>query len=228
MVTAKRFMGTAATIIVMSLVSVGLASAEVAANGRERLSMMDDMNMKSDSSNPSSMGNMSQPGAASGGSADDKMKMQGPGQMPGQQQDSGMMQMMQMMERMHNRMLPSGSGMGAGVSASGPMDVTERLEGRISFLKTELQINDKQLADWNLLADALRSSRQHLLEARKQLVMDDNMTGPNRIVRYEQHLNERLEAIKSARTAFSRLYGSLSDGQKQTADSILLPLIATF
>ncbi|MGD4317874.1 Spy/CpxP family protein refolding chaperone, partial [Xanthomonas citri pv. citri] len=78
------------------------------------------------------------------------------------------------------------------------------------------------------LDDALRSSRQHLLEARKQLVMDDNRTGPNRIVRYEQHRNERLEAIKSARTAFSRLYGSLSDGQKQTADSILLPLIATF
>jgi LTXXQ motif family protein len=230
MVSAKRFIGVAATLAVMSLGPVGLPSAEVVAAGRERIAMMDDMKMKPDSSGPANnnMGNMGQPGGASAAPADDKMKMQAPGPMQGQQQDSGMMQMMQMMERMHNRMLPSGSGMGPSVSASGPVDVTERLEGRIAFLKAELQINDKQLADWNLLADALRSSRQHLLEARKQLVMDDKVTGPNRIGRYEQHLNERLEAIKSARTAFSRLYGSLSDGQKQTADSILLPLIATF
>jgi LTXXQ motif family protein len=227
MVSAKRLIGVAATLVVMSLGPVGLLSAEVVAAGRERVAMMDDMKMKPDSSSPAN-NNMGQPGGASAAPADDKMKMQAPGPMQGQQQDSGMMQMMQMMERMHNRMLPSGSGMGPSVSASGPVDVTERLEGRIAFLKTELQINDKQLADWNLLADALRSSRQHLLEARKQLVMDDNMTGPNRIGRYEQHLSERLEAIKSARAAFSRLYGSLSDGQKQTADSILLPLIATF
>lgn len=226
MVSAKRFIGAAATLVVVSLVSVGQTSAEAAASDRKHIAMMDDMKMKSDSSSSSKMGNMGQPGAASGAPADDKMKMQSPGQMQGQ--DSGMMQMMQMMERMHNRMLPTGSGMGSSVSVSGPVDVTERLEGRIAFLKVELQISDKQLADWNLLADALRSSRQHLLEARKQLAMDDNMTGPNRIARYEQHLAERLEAIKSARTALSRLYGSLSDGQKQTADSILLPLIATF
>ena len=122
----------------------------------------------------------------------------------------------------------NGMGSGTGASASGPADVTERLEGRIAFLKTELQITDKQTADWNVLADALRSSRQHLLEARKLLVMDDKVAGPERLDRYEHHLGERLEAIKSASSAFARLYGSLSDGQKQTADAILLPLIATF
>jgi hypothetical protein len=137
---------------------------------------------------------------------------------------------MQMMERMHGRMNQqmNGMGSGTGATASGPADVTERLEGRIAFLKTELQITDKQTADWNVLADALRSSRQHLLEARKLLVMDDKVAGPERLDRYEHHLGERLEAIKSARSAFARLYGSLSDGQKQTADAILLPLIATF
>jgi hypothetical protein len=111
---------------------------------------------------------------------------------------------------------------------SGPADVTERLEGRIAFLKAELQITDRQLPDWNVVADALRSSRQHLLEARKQLVMDDKVPGTERVERYERHLTERLEAIKSARAAFNRLYASLNDGQKQTADAILLPLIATF
>ena len=58
--------------------------------------------------------------------------------------------------------------------------------------------------------------------------MDDKVAGPERLDRYEHHLGERLEAIKSARSAFARLYGSLSDVQKQTVDAILLPLIATF
>lgn len=139
--------------------------------------------------------------------------------------------MMRMMRMMHGQMDPSskaGMAPNAEVTASGPADVTERLEGRIAFLKAELQITDKQSADWNLLADALRSSRQHLLDARKLLVVDDKISGSVRIEHYERHLAERLEAIKAARTAFNRLYGNLSDDQKKTADAILLPLIATF
>jgi hypothetical protein len=112
--------------------------------------------------------------------------------------------------------------------ATGTADVTERIEGRIAFLKTELQITDKQMTDWNVLAEALRSGRQHLVEARKFLVMDDKTTSADRLARYEGHLTERLEAIKSARAAFVQLYPTLGDAQKQTADAILLPLIATF
>ena len=237
----KRFVGFAAALAVLSLAPAGLPAAKVVAADRAQLAMMDEMKMKSDSSsNPNSnMGNMGQPGGQTqnmgGGRMDDKMKMPMPGQMQEcqgsgcQQGDSNMMQMMQMMERMHGRMnAPSGAGMATGATASGPADVTERLEGRIAFLKAELQITDKQMADWNVLADALRSSRQHLLEARKLLVMDDKAAGPERIERYEHHLGERLEAIKSARSAFSRLYVALSEGQKQTANAILLPLIATF
>jgi hypothetical protein len=58
--------------------------------------------------------------------------------------------------------------------------------------------------------------------------MDDKMTGTDRLEHYERHLSERLEAIKSARAAFGRLYASLNESQKQTANVILLPLIATF
>lgn len=238
----KRFVGVTAVAILG--LAAGLSTGKVVAAERAQFAMMDEMKMKSGGNTGNNMGNMGQPGSQSqssgGGRMDDKMNMQMPGQMQDcqgagcQPRDSGMMQMMQMMERMHGRMnqqmnSPSaGMGSGTGATASGPADVTERLEGRIAFLKTELQITDKQMADWNVLADALRSSRQHLLEARKLLVMDDKAAGPERLDRYEHHLGERLEAIKSARSAFNRLYGSLSDGQKQTADAILLPLIATF
>jgi hypothetical protein len=139
-------------------------------------------------------------------------------------QSQGGMPMMQMMEQMMGSHM-SMPGMSA---TSGTADVTDRIEGRIAFLKAELEITDKQMADWNVLADALRSSRQHLVEARKYLVADDKANSPDRIERYERHLSERLEAVKSARTAFARLYPSLNDSQKQTADTILLPLIATF
>jgi hypothetical protein len=236
----KRFV--AITAVAVLGLAAGSPAGKLVAAERAQLAMMDEMKMKPDSSSgtTNNMGNMGQPGSQSqstgGGRMDDKMKMPMPGQMQDcqgagcQPRDSNMMPMMQMMERMHGRMNQqmNGMGSGTGASASGPADVTERLEGRIAFLKTELQITDKQTADWNVLADALRSSRQHLLEARKLLVMDDKVAGPERLDRYEHHLGERLEAIKSARSAFARLYGSLSDGQKQTADAILLPLIATF
>lgn len=157
---------------------------------------------------------------------DDRMKP--PAQMqekcdgPMCQPQNGMMTMMEKMMRSHAGSMP---GMGA---ASVTTDVTERIEGRIAFLKAELQITDKQMADWNAFADSLRSGRQHLVDARKLLVMDDNTNSADRIEHYERHLAERLEAVKSARTAFTKLYPTLNEAQKQTADTILLPLIATF
>ncbi len=235
MISVRKLVGTAGAVLVLGLAPIGLSAAKAAATDRVQLSMMDDdkMQTKPDPSKSGSMGNMGQPSGqpqsmGGGGMQDDKMKMQMPGQMQdcqgsGCQQGSSMMQMMERMHRQMNSGAMSGSN-----TTSGPADVTERLEGRIAFLKAELQITDKQLPDWNVLADALRSSRQHLLDARKLLVMDEKMPGTERLDHYERHLSERLEAIKSARAAFSRLYGTLNDSQKQTADALLLPLIATF
>lgn len=219
-----------AALAALILTPVGASAANVAAADRSQVAMMDDdkMSMKPGQPNSGNM-NMSPSGSQmqsmSGGRMnDDKMKMQDC-QGSGCQQGSHMMQMMQIMEQMMRGRMNSSSSPNA---ASGPADITERLEGRIAFLKAELQITDKQLADWSNLAEALRAGRQHLLEARKLLAMDEKMDGAARLEHYERHLAERLEAIKSARTAFGRLYASLNESQKQTADTILLPLIATF
>ena len=232
----KKFVVSAAALAVLVLGSGGLSSA-VAATDLTRVAMMDDDKMSkmpapSDSSGKMNTGQPSgQPQNMSGGQMnDDKMKMPPQGQMrdcqgAGCQDNSGMMQMMQMMEKMMRGQMSSSGSNGA---MSGPADVTERLEGRIAFLKAELQISDKQVADWNNVADALRSSRQHLLDARKMLAMDDRLGSADRLEHYERHLSERLEALKAARVAFTRLYASLNESQKQTADTILLPLIASF
>ena len=109
-----------------------------------------------------------------------------------------------------------------------PAHATELAEERIAFLKAELGITKKRMAEWNALALALRSGRQHLAESRKLTVLDDKTPFAERLEHYERHLTERLEAVKSTRAAFTRLYPTLNDVQKQTADAILLPLIATF
>jgi hypothetical protein len=232
---SRKFAVSAAAVAVLALAPVGLSPAVAA--GLTRSAMMDDDKMSKMPAPPDSSGKMNmgqpagQPQNMSGGPTnDDKMKMPPQGQMrdcqgAGCQDNSGMMQMMQMMDKMMRGQMSSSGGSNA---MSGPADVTERLEGRIAFLKAELQISDKQAADWNSVADALRSSRQHLLEARKMLAMDDRMGGADRLEHYERHLSERLEALKAARVAFTRLYASLNESQKQTADTILLPLIASF
>jgi hypothetical protein len=114
------------------------------------------------------------------------------------------------------------------IGPKGRANATELAEERIAFLKSELQITDKQMADWNALAEALRSGRQHLAEARKLAVLDDKTPSAERLEHYERHLTARLKAVKSARAGFTQLYPTFTGVQKQTADAILLPLIATF
>ena len=223
---SRKLIGIASTVLFVSLAQAGLA-AEPKARAAGQMLAMDDM--KPMQPDPPAAGASQNMGPKSM-MMDDKMKappstsMQDQGKMgqPGAQ--GGMM----MMEKMMGGMSGMGAATGRMGMAPGTTDVTERIEGRIAFLKAELQITDKQMPEWNVLAEALRSGRQHLVEARKFLVMDDKTTSADRLARYEGHLTERLEAIKSARAAFVRLYPTLDDAQKQTADAILLPLIATF
>lgn len=236
---SRKLFGIASTLVFVSLAQAGLA-AEPRAQAAGQMLAMDDM--KPMQPGPMGPSGNTQPMGQKSMMMDDKMKA--PPSTPMQDQDKMGQQgaqggMMMMMEKMMQGHMGGMSGMGAATGttgmatgttgmATGTADVTERIEGRIAFLKAELQITDKQMADWNGLAEALRSGRQHLVEARKFLVMDGKTSSADRLARYEGHLTERLEATKSARAAFVRLYPNLDDAQKQTADAILVPLIATF
>ena len=227
MSASNKLIGFASTLLFVGLAQVGLAM--------EDMKPMQPGPMGQSGNSMAPAAGQSQPMGQKSMMMDDKMKaspstpMPDQGKMGQQGAQSGMMMMMEKMMQGH---MGGMSGMGAATGttgmATGTADVTERIEGRIAFLKAELQITDKQMADWNVLAEALRSGRQHLVEARKFLVMDGKTSSADRLARYEGHLTERLEAIKSTRTAFVRLYPNLDDAQKQTADAILLPLIATF
>ncbi|WP_375276077.1 Spy/CpxP family protein refolding chaperone [Methylorubrum thiocyanatum] len=113
--------------------------------------------------------------------------------------------------------------------ATNGVDMTDRIDGRIAFLRAELKITDAQATTWNQFAEALRSSRQHLLEARQQLAAPASSNAPTaRLDQYERHLTARLEAIRTARTAFTQLYAVLDEHQKHVADELLVPFLATF
>ncbi|MBJ6126829.1 Spy/CpxP family protein refolding chaperone [Microvirga splendida] len=191
------------------------------------------------------MGGMPQGGSGQGGGTgmmdDNMMRMQ--------QGQTGMAPMGQggmMMDNMR-RMQPNQQG-GMGMMNNDPMrmppapmggtmpgmtaggaDMTDRIEGRIAFLKAELKITDAQAPAWNQFAEALRSSRQHLIEARQLLAAPAaDATAATRLEQYERHLGARLEALKAARSSFAQLHAGLDEHQKHVAEELVVPLLATF
>ena len=172
-------------------------------------------------SNAGSMGQTEmQPGSGAGGMC---CGMGGMRTAPGAPGASGGMGMMgdNMRRMQQNQAMP-------GMGANG-VDMMDRIDGRIAFLRAELGITDVQAPAWGRFAEALRSGRQHLLEARQQLASPAGSGTPSaRLDRYERHLTERLEAVRTARTASNQLYGTLDEHQKHVADELVVPFLATF
>lgn len=169
----------------------------------------------------------------------------GPGGMMGGDMGAMMQNMMPMMRGMMAQ-----RGM---QRMDGPMGMMApaRVEGRIAFLRTELQITDAQTSAWNAFAEVLRS------EARAMEAMRGRMTGgqvpgmpmqpgqmrpgampggapgdrpapgaglgfPDHADQMVQMLTARLEATRSIATAGRTLYAVLTDTQKKTADELLV------
>lgn len=175
-------------------------------------------------------------GAMPGGMADDKMAMPNPGAaapgggmagMPpaGAAAPSGMMPMPGGMKAMMDMMMGQMAKMQAPPSA--PLD---HVEGRIAFLRAELGITEPQAQAWDPFAQSLRSSRDHLAEARQALVVSagEQTSVPDRLEAYEHHLSMRLDSLRAARESFQRLYTVLSPAQKQAADQLVVPFLVSF
>jgi hypothetical protein len=148
-----------------------------------------------------------QSGVGQGMGGGGMMKMMG-GKMP-------MMDMMQMMG-----MMRSSDG------AMGGMATIDHVEGRIAFLRTELNITDAQSSAWNAFADALRANPKSLGEVRASMMPQAgaaSQTLVDRLTLQEKWLGARLEGTRAIKSAFTNLVGSLSDEQEKTADEILAP-----
>jgi hypothetical protein len=125
-----------------------------------------------------------------------------------------MMDMMQMMTMMRQQ----GAGMGG-------MEMIDRVEGRIAFLRTELKITDAQMPAWNAFADALRANAKSLGEVRSSMMGQGGATRTliDRLSLQEKWLASRLEGTRAIKSVLTNLVGTLSDDQKKTADELLAP-----
>ena len=116
--------------------------------------------------------------------------------------------------------------MGGGMMGMGGMMMApEHIEGRLAFLKTELEITDAQMAAWNAFADALRANAKAMAATRATMMQTMHQgagtTAPQMLELHEKHLAQHLEAVKRTRATLEPLYAALSDQQKKTADELL-------
>lgn len=131
------------------------------------------------------------------------------GAMGGQGMPGGMMGMMRMM-------------MGQGGAMAG---MTDHVEGRIAFLRTELKIAANQSEAWNQFAGALRSNAKKLREARGAGTISGATSLEQRFDQQEKLLAVQLEGLRGMKAAYDRLAGVLSDEQKQIAEELIPPQI---
>jgi len=149
--------------------------------------------------------------------------MMGQGMMGQGMMGDGMGRMMQMMG-MHGQAGPGMGGMG-GMDMMGMHErmMTERVEGRIAFLRAELKITNAQARAWDQFAEALRAGAKKIADARPSAAQA-GATPPTLSQRLEQReraLAARLDGARAIKAALDPLFAALSEDQKKTADQLL-------
>ena len=105
----------------------------------------------------------------------------------------------------------------------------DRIEGRIAFLRAELNITDAQASAWNTFADAMRTNAKKIREVRAATMPQPDAgqqqapTMAELLDLQERWLAARLEGTRALKSAVANLYGTLSEDQKKTANELLAP-----
>lgn len=118
------------------------------------------------------------------------------------------------------RMMMGQDGMG-GMGMMG--DMAGHVEGRLSFLKTELKITGAQLPQWDKFTEAVRENAKAIMG-----VIQGDATGtsqvaslPDKLTAREKLLSTQPAAVQKLKVAAGPLYAALSELQKKTADELV-------
>ena len=145
------------------------------------------------------------------------MPMQG--MMGGSMPMEGRQHMMDHMAAMHG-MSPS---MMAGGSGASPM--WEHVDACIAFLKTELKITPAQTRTWEAFANRLRENAAKMRNLRSSMqtgkVAESLLA--QRLDHQEKWFATGYENIRALKPIITKLYSSLSQEQRKTADMIIPP-----
>ncbi|MEC9347971.1 MAG: Spy/CpxP family protein refolding chaperone [Pseudomonadota bacterium] len=96
----------------------------------------------------------------------------------------------------------------------------ERIEDFITFGEIRLKIRDDQRAQWNAVAEALRTGGRDMLTTCERMDVLRGGTPPERLAEVETVMEKGLAAMKGIRAAFDPLYAVLDDDQKATLERL--------
>jgi hypothetical protein len=95
-------------------------------------------------------------------------------------------------------------------------------EGRIAFLKAELNITDTQKTAWDAYAAAIKANLQSMQDMMQTMrAVFDAKTPVERLDAHLTTMEARLKALKDVKPALTKLYEALSADQKKKADELL-------
>jgi LTXXQ motif family protein len=96
------------------------------------------------------------------------------------------------------------------------------IEGRLAYIKAELQVTDAQEPLWNAYAAAARDNAKTMIGRCATMMgkRDPQMSLPDRLDQNEQLMTAHLEAVRAMIKALKPLYAALSDSQKKAADQL--------
>lgn len=95
-------------------------------------------------------------------------------------------------------------------------------DGRIAFLKAELNITDAQKTPWDAYAEALKSNLQSMQGMWQSMrVVLEGDTPVERLDAHITTMESRVSALKAVKPALSNLYAALNADQRKKANELL-------
>jgi hypothetical protein len=117
--------------------------------------------------------------------------------------------------------------MGPGLSGQGMMAGRQArmgamVDGRLAYLKGELNIADAQSEAWNGYANAVKG-RVDVMQGMRQAMMDAMQKGSatGRMDARIKSMEVMVESMKATKPATEKLYAVLTDEQKKVADQLI-------
>ena len=120
---------------------------------------------------------------------------------------------------------PTGPMMGRGQGRGMMGGPAQFIDGRIAFLRAELQITEEQEELFDAYAEAIKSAAEGMRPMHRRMWSGDYPeTLPERLQLRIDEMSARLAAMEAVKEAAGPLYDALSDEQKEVADTIMGPM----
>lgn len=102
---------------------------------------------------------------------------------------------------------------------------SDRIDGRVAYLKAELKITSAQAAQWTAVEKAMRDAAASRKAMREQAKADRDKpkTSVEHLKAREKFAASRAEQAKTFVAAYEPLYNAMSDEQRKTADELFAP-----